>query len=64
MKAKPSEWQRQARAGREANIHKASFIERRPFYLTRYCVVVPTGIFSLVNLDIYVVSSKCNKGTR
>jgi hypothetical protein len=38
MKAKPSEchaFTRQARAGakRELNIHKASFIERRLFYL-------------------------------
>jgi hypothetical protein len=27
------EWQDQVEAGREANIHKASFIERRLFYL-------------------------------
>jgi hypothetical protein len=33
MKVNPSERQRQFRAGCEPNIHKASFIERRLFYL-------------------------------
>jgi hypothetical protein len=33
MKLNLSECQNQATAGREANIHKASFIERRLFYL-------------------------------
>ncbi len=35
MKAKLSECQKQAEAGHEANIHKASFIERRLFYLNK-----------------------------
>lgn len=33
MKVNPSEWQKHSQAGREPNIHKASFIERRLFYL-------------------------------
>jgi len=33
MMAKPSECRKQAWVGREAKIHKASFIERRLFYL-------------------------------
>jgi len=33
VKAKPSESRRQAWAGSEANIHEASFFERRLFYL-------------------------------
>jgi hypothetical protein len=34
-----SECQNQAKAGREANIHKASFIERRLFYLNRISLI-------------------------
>jgi hypothetical protein len=33
MRVNPSECQNQAKTGREANIHKASFIERRLFCL-------------------------------
>jgi hypothetical protein len=33
MMTKPFAWQEQVWAGREANIHRASFIERRLFYL-------------------------------
>jgi hypothetical protein len=33
MKMNPSGWQKQSQAEREPNIHKASFIERRLFYL-------------------------------
>jgi|GEM_PF-3823084 len=43
MKAKPSECRKQAWAAREANLHGASFIERRLFYLNyrhlRHCEV-------------------------
>ena len=47
MMAKPSECQKQAcpelgrraKVGREANIHKASFTERRLFYLS--CTLIP-----------------------
>ena len=36
-----SEYQKQAAAGYEPKIiHKASFIERRLFYLTRYCIII------------------------
>lgn len=45
---------KQAWAGNESNIHKASFIERRLFYLMGYCVVIP-----------FIVSNKgklCYKG--
>jgi hypothetical protein len=35
MKTKPSECLKQARAGCEPNIHRASFTERRLFYLNR-----------------------------
>lgn len=40
MKANPSECQKQARAGREANIHWASFIERRLFYLRIFLLII------------------------
>ena len=36
MRAKPSECRKQAGAGREANTSKASFPERRLFYLNRH----------------------------
>ena len=39
MKVKPSKYRKQARAGSEANIHKASFTERRLFYLN--CTLIP-----------------------
>ena len=39
MKTKPSECRKQARAENEANIHKASFTERRLFYLNRLHVI-------------------------
>lgn len=37
MKAKLPECQKRAWSGSEANIHKASFTERRLFYLNYYC---------------------------
>ena len=33
MKTRPLEYRKQTRAGSEANIHQASFFERRLFYL-------------------------------
>lgn len=73
MKMKPSEYPNHATAGSEANIHQASFIERRLFHLTRYCIralveaVVLAYIFQPVNLDVYARGSNgklCYKGTR
>ena len=48
------ECRKQARAGSEANIHKASFIKRRLFYLNSYCHCegVPCPKQSLILVEI------------